>query len=250
MENSLKVAPSYHLTKAQFQELIGAAVQAAKKNPDPHGPGELLGFPVIPSYADTIANVAHVLSGVNYAASGSGILEVNGYILGRVIPFGKQIDNFKNTVNQLGNHMQTKDLGNYLAKALVFVVIGSNDYILNYLLPVLFKSSLIYDPQQYADLLIQHYKGHVLELHRLGLRKFSLTEIPPVGCIPIEMTTHVATPPGECDSSNNLVQMFNIRFKSLVYNLNSENPGSIFTLGAAYQIYNDIRDNADSYGKN
>ncbi|KAG8383337.1 hypothetical protein BUALT_Bualt04G0002000 [Buddleja alternifolia] len=211
--------------------------------------GELLGFPVIPSYADTIANGSDVLSGVNYASSGSGILEDSGYALGRVIPFGKQIDNLKNTMNQLENQMQTEELNNYLAKALVFVAIGSNDYINNYMIPVLYKSSLIYDPQQYADLLVQLYKGHILELHTLGLRKFYLTEIPPVGCIPIELTIHVATPSGECDSSsNNLVQMFNIRLKSLVYNLNSENLGSIFTLGASYKILNDLRDNADSYG--
>ncbi|KAG8364457.1 hypothetical protein BUALT_Bualt19G0130800 [Buddleja alternifolia] len=185
---------------------------------------------------DTIANGTDVLSGVNYVSSGSRILEDTGYIL-----FGKQIDNLKSTVIQLGNQMQKEELSNYLAKALVFVLIGGNDYINNYMVPVLYKSSLIYDPQQYADLLI-------LELHRLGLRKFCLTEIPPVGCIPIELTIHVATSPGECaSSSNNLVQMFNIRPKSLVHNLNSGGPGSIFTLGASFQMFTDLRDNADTY---
>ncbi|KAG8363928.1 hypothetical protein BUALT_Bualt19G0073400 [Buddleja alternifolia] len=39
MENSMQIAPSYHLTKEQLQELIDTAIQVAKKIPDPHGPG-------------------------------------------------------------------------------------------------------------------------------------------------------------------------------------------------------------------
>lgn len=46
--------------------------------------------------------------------------------------------------------------------------------------------------------------------------------------------------------------MFNSQLKSLVYPLNSDYPGSVFTLGASFQIFIDIdlRDNADAYGEN
>ncbi|KAK6150664.1 hypothetical protein DH2020_015596 [Rehmannia glutinosa] len=210
--------------------------------------GELLGLPLIPSYADTNAKGVDILSGVNYASAGAGILEDTGYLFGRVIPLREQIDNFKTTLNQLRDRMQTEDLSDYLAKAFVFVDMGANDYLNNYILPMLYKSSHTYSPQQYADLLIKLYTGYILQLQNLGLRKFFLAEVAPIGCIPAVMLKSRA-PPGECDdSSNNLVQMFNSRLKSLVYRLNSDNPGSVFTLGASFQMFIDLRDNADAYG--
>ncbi|KAI3473550.1 hypothetical protein Pfo_031208 [Paulownia fortunei] len=210
--------------------------------------GELFGLPLIPSYADTIAKGADILSGVNYASAGAGILEDTGYAFGRVIPLSEQIDNFKRTLNQLKNQMQTEELSNYLAKAIVFVEMGANDYLNNYLLPPLYKSSHIYSPQQFADLLIKLYNGYILELRSLGLRKFFIPEVAPIGCVPFKVDKGLA-PAGECKStSNDLVQMFNSRLRSLVYRLNSDYPGSVFILGDSFQMFTYLRDNADAYG--
>ncbi|XP_011083333.1 GDSL esterase/lipase At5g08460 [Sesamum indicum] len=210
--------------------------------------GEFLGLPLIPSYADTAAKGADILSGVNYASAGAGILEETGYHFGRVIPLGEQVSNFKTTLNQLRNQMQEEELSNYLAKAIVFVDMGANDYLNNYLLPHLYRSMTTYSPQQFADLLINLYTGHILELQSLGLRKFFIAEAAPIGCIPFIIGSELA-PSGKCQNfSNNLVQIFNSRLKPLVYNLNSDHPGSVFTLGSSYQLFMDLRDNAEAYG--
>ncbi|KAL0349492.1 UNVERIFIED_CONTAM: GDSL esterase/lipase [Sesamum radiatum] len=210
--------------------------------------GEFLEFPLIPSYADTVAKGADVLSGVNYASAGAGILEETGYHYGRVIPLSEQVSNFKTTLNQLRNKMQEEELSNYLAKALVFVDMGANDYLNNYILPGVYRSMATYSPQQFADLLIKLYTGNILELQSLGLRKFFIAEVAPIGCIPF-LTRSGPVPSGKCqDFSNNLVQIFNSRLKPLVYRLNSDHPGSVFTLGSSYQLFMDLHDNAEAYG--
>lgn len=58
--------------------------------------------------------------------------------------------------------MGAGNLAVYLAKSIVFVIVGSNDYINNYLLPNLYNSSSSYNPQDYADLLLNHYTRQIL----------------------------------------------------------------------------------------
>lgn len=50
----------------------------------------------------------------------------------------------------------------YLRSSLAVVILGSNDYLNNYLLPSLYTSSYIYNPADYADLLIKHYTRQIL----------------------------------------------------------------------------------------
>ncbi|CAA0839282.1 GDSL esterase/lipase [Striga hermonthica] len=210
--------------------------------------GELLGLPLIPSYADANAKGENIMYGVNYASAGSGILEDTGDQLGRLVPLREQISNFESTLNQLKDQMQTEDLSDYLAKAIVFLDMGSNDYLNNYLFPFEHQSSKSNSPQEFADLLVKQYEGHILELQKLGVRKFFIAEVAPIGCIPFFLGQG-KVPPGECEpSSNNLAQMFNSRLKPLVNRLNSENPGSVFSLGGSFKIFMTLRDNADDYG--
>lgn len=58
--------------------------------------------------------------------------------------------------------MGDQELSNYLAKAIVIMSLGSNDYINNYMQPSFYASSYIYSPKDYADLLINHYTRQIL----------------------------------------------------------------------------------------
>ncbi|KAL2532951.1 GDSL esterase/lipase [Abeliophyllum distichum] len=153
---------------------------------------ELVGLPILPAYENPSTNGKNILFG------------------GHRFPLSEQIQNFKNTLNQLRNQMEEDEISKYLANALVLMAIGSNDYINNYLMPQIFKSSHLYSPGDFADLLIKQYAGYILEVHNLGLRKFYLVGIPPYGCTPFQLTTGHA-PPGQCiSSSNNIVEMFQL----------------------------------------
>ncbi|KAL2553331.1 GDSL esterase/lipase [Forsythia ovata] len=209
---------------------------------------ELVGLPILPAYENPSTNGENILFGVNYASSAAGILDESGSNFGHRFPLSEQIQNFKNTLNQLRNQMEEDEISKYLANALVLMAIGSNDYINNYLMPQIFKSSHLYSPGDFADLLIKQYAGYLLELHNLGLRKFYLVGNPPCGCTPFQLSIGHA-PPGQCiSSSNNIVEMFNSRLKSLVLRLNSNFQDSQFVFGPSFQWFFELRDNPFAYG--
>ena len=54
---------------------------------------------------------------------------------GERFSFSKQIENFGITKRELQNQLSDTDLKHYLEKALAVLILGSNDYINNYLIP-------------------------------------------------------------------------------------------------------------------
>ncbi|RDX69215.1 GDSL esterase/lipase, partial [Mucuna pruriens] len=184
---------------------------------------------------------------LNYASAASGILEETGRNLGEHISFSHQVQNFKTTVRQLKIQMEERKLSQPLANSLAVVDHGNNDYINNYLIPEQYGSSFLYNSKEYADFLIKLYKGKILTLHGLGLRKFLLGGLAPLGCIPSQLSTGLA-PPGECRSYvNDIVDMFNVLLRSLVDQLNANHHGSIFVYGNTYRIFSELIHNAKAY---
>ena len=53
------------------------------------------------------------------------------------------------------------DLRKYLAKSIIAINIGSNDYINNYLMPDRYSSSQIYGGKEYATLLIKTLSAQI-----------------------------------------------------------------------------------------
>ncbi|XP_019433916.1 PREDICTED: GDSL esterase/lipase At1g71250-like [Lupinus angustifolius] len=210
---------------------------------------EKIGLPYLPPFADTTAQGSiNILSGVNYASAAAGIIEVTGRHLGERISFSKQVQNFETTLSQLKTQVNIEILTKKLAKSLTVVNHGSNDYINNYLLPKLYATSFICDPKSYAELLVQLYKKQILTLHGLGLRKFLLGGLGPLGCIPNQLSRGSA-PPGQCVSYvNKIVSMFNDALRTLVDQLNSDYNGSVFVFGNTYGVLSDIINNPNTYG--
>lgn len=58
--------------------------------------------------------------------------------------------------------MEEEELRDHLAKALVVMALGSNDYINNYLQPSFYTTSFVYNPKEFADLLITRYTRQIL----------------------------------------------------------------------------------------
>ncbi|KAF6135261.1 hypothetical protein GIB67_033595 [Kingdonia uniflora] len=195
--------------------------------------------------ANTVEKMLH---GVNFASAAAGILDQTGQFLGDRFSLGQQIANFKSSSEELRNKMGGKNMSQFLAKSITMVVVGSNDYINNYLLPTLYVTSYYYTPQDYANLLIERYTQNLLELYNAGLRKIFLAGVGPLGCIPNQLATNF-TPPGECVSNvNEIVGMFNERLKSLVDQLNSDHHDAVFVYGNTFGAVNDMLNSPSNYG--
>ncbi|XP_026416884.1 GDSL esterase/lipase At1g71250-like [Papaver somniferum] len=210
--------------------------------------GDLLGLPYIPAHA-SVDKVEMMQRGVNYASAAGGILDVTGRDLGDRFSLGQQVGHFTENMNQLRKEMGAKmNMSEYLSKSIAVVIIGSNDYINNYLLPTLYATSYYYRPDDYADLLINHFSEKLMELHSAGLRKFFLAGVGPLGCIPNQLANNFV-PHGQCVSYvNQMVQMFNVRLRSLIDSMNNKNPGAIFVYGDTFGAFNDMIKNPSKYG--
>lgn len=78
---------------------------------------------------------------------------------GQRITFSGQVENYKNTVSQvvelLGDENTAAD---YLRRCIYTIGMGSNDYLNNYFMPQFYATSRQYNPEQYAEDLINRYK--------------------------------------------------------------------------------------------
>ncbi|KAE9593507.1 hypothetical protein Lal_00029044 [Lupinus albus] len=230
--------------------------------------GEMLGVPSPPPFADPATVGARILNGVNYASATSGILDESGRHYGYRYSLNQQILNFERTLsqyrmtmmnntneyrtmmnntNEYRTMMNATTLNQFLAKSIAIVASGSNDYINNYLLPPLYRTSYTYNAQEFGNLLVNSYVRQILALHSLGLRKFFLSGIGPLGCIPSQRAGRLAVP-GRCaDVVNQMVGFFNEGLRSMVDQLNKDHPHSMFVYGNAYGVFGDILNNPSAY---
>ncbi|KAJ4822422.1 hypothetical protein Tsubulata_048179 [Turnera subulata] len=209
--------------------------------------GEMLGVPYPPAFANPSTAGSRLLGGVNYASAAAGILDESGQHYGQRYSLSQQVLNFETTLNQLRTLMSGTNLTEYLGKSIAVLVFGSNDYINNYLMPSIYSSSFNYSPPDFANLLLNHYARQLLTLYSLGLRKFLLAGIGPLGCIPNQRASGQA-PPDRCvDYVNQILGTFNEGLRSLVDQLN-KHPGAIFVYGNTYGAVGDILNNPGNYG--
>ncbi|KAK4413465.1 GDSL esterase/lipase [Sesamum alatum] len=211
--------------------------------------GAWLGIAAPPPFSDPTTTGTRILGGVNYASAAAGILDETGQHYGERYSLSQQVLNFESTLSQLRTMMSGPNLSKYLSKAIALLVIGSNDYINNYLMPTMYPSSFNYNPNQFANLLLNRYARQLVALYSVGLRKFVITGIGPLGCIPNVLATGQA-PPGRCvDYVNQILGPFNQGLLSLVNIMNNgTHPGSMFVYGNSYAAIGDILNNPERYG--
>ncbi|CAM8913359.1 unnamed protein product [Rhodiola kirilowii] len=207
---------------------------------------EYLGLPYAPPYlSGSAANVA----GINYASGSCGILPETGNILGKCLNLNEQISLFGSTVTKkLSRQLNGTDaLISHLSKSIFIVSIGSNDYINNYLQPQFYNTSNRYPPREFAQLLVNSLKERLHRLYDIGARKVIMFEIGPIGCIPSLTRTHKHD--GQCvEEFNKLVIYFNDLLPTMLNNLTSTLPGSMFVDGHAHWIGYDAVTNPKKYG--
>ncbi|KAL0800808.1 hypothetical protein Bca101_055983 [Brassica carinata] len=209
---------------------------------------QLLGISSPPPFADPTTSGNRILGGVNYASAAAGILDESGQNYGDRFSMNRQMLNLGTTLIQLRTMMSPQNLTDYLARSLVILVFGSNDYINNYLMPNLYSSSRIYRPPEFANLLLSQYARQLLTLYGLGLRKIYITGVAPLGCLPNQRATGIAPPERCVDTVNQILGTFNQGIRSIVDQLNRRLPGAIYVYGNTYGAFGDMLNNPAAYG--
>ncbi|XP_057957115.1 GDSL esterase/lipase At4g16230-like [Malania oleifera] len=204
----------------------------------------------IPPYLDPTTVGEAVLQGVNYASSTGGILKQTGFFFFGRINMDEQIDYFVKTRQDIISMIGAPAAQNLLNKALFTITIGSNDFMNKYTLPIgSISERIVASTETIVAILISKYRLQVTRLYDLDARKFLVTSIAPIGCIPFMRDTNSFAGSDNCvGKSNQVVQLFNTRLKSLVVELTANLEGSKFVYADGYHILDDMIRNYKEYG--
>ncbi|XP_065863836.1 GDSL esterase/lipase At4g16230-like [Euphorbia lathyris] len=190
-----------------------------------------------------------VLRGVNYASGGGGILIPTGKVFGGRIFLDAQLDNFEKTKEEIISHMGAPATLDLLQNALFSVTIGSNDFINNYLTPVLsIPEQKLVPPEVFVGSMISRFRLQLTRLYNLGARKIVVVNVGPIGCIPFERDTNPSAGIDCVSFPNQMVQLYNKELKTLVAELQTRLTGSNLIYADVYHIVDDILQNYKSYG--
>ncbi|TXG59524.1 hypothetical protein EZV62_014097 [Acer yangbiense] len=213
--------------------------------------GEELGAPnyAVPFLAPNSTGKI-ILNGVNYASGGGGILNATGRIFVNRIGMDVQVDYFNITRKQFDKLLGASKARDYIMKKSFFsITIGANDFLNNYLLPVLSIGTRITEtPDAFVDDMISHLRDQLTRLYRLDARKFVVGNVGPIGCIPYQKTINQLKE-NECvELSNKLALQYNGKLKDLLTQLNENLPGSTFVHANVYDLVMDLIVNYKKYG--
>ncbi|WVZ86808.1 hypothetical protein U9M48_033536 [Paspalum notatum var. saurae] len=212
--------------------------------------GEALGQKSLaPPYLAPNSSAAVMNSGNNYGSGSSGIFDDTGsFYIGR-IPLGQQIRYFEKTRSQILEAMGEEAATDFFKKALFIIAAGSND-ILEYLSPsVPFFGREKPDPSYFQDALVSNLTFYLKRLNELGARKFVVSDVGPLGCIPYVRALEFV-PAGECSTyANRVTEGYNKKLKRMLEKMNQEmGPASKFVYTNTYGIVMEIIQDYHRYG--
>lgn len=212
--------------------------------------GQQVGFKIFtPPYLAPTTRGAVILQGVNYASGGGGIVNETGVLFVGRINFDAQIDNFANTRQDIISQIGAPAAARLLETALFTVTIGSNDFLNNYLVPVVTEvRQRTTPPEIFINSLISKYRVQLTRLYNLGGRQFLIPNVGPLGCTPYQRDVNLIAGDNCATRPNQLVQSFNPQLKSLLMELTAKLNGSTFLYANVNHIFTDIIQNYKSYG--
>ncbi|XP_027079393.1 GDSL esterase/lipase At2g23540 [Coffea arabica] len=213
--------------------------------------GEELGQPyyATPFLAPNCTGEA-ILHGVNYASGGGGIMNATGRIFVNRLSMDIQVDYFNITRKQIDKLLGPSKAKERISKNSIFsVTIGSNDFLNNYLLPVISMGARItQSPDAFIDDLLNHLRGQLTRLYKLDARKFVIGNVGPIGCIPYQKTINQLTADQCVALPNKLALQYNARLKDLLAELNDNLKGATFVHANVYDLVMELLTNYKSYG--
>ncbi|KAL3518002.1 hypothetical protein ACH5RR_020591 [Cinchona calisaya] len=199
----------------------------------------------IPPFLQPNISDNEFISGVSFASAGSGFDELTTAVSG-VISMSRQIEYLKEYTEQLIRIVGEKEAQRILAAALVVISAGTNDFIFNfYDIPT---RRLQFSVSEYQDFLQNKLQDFVKELHHLGCRKIVVTGLPPIGCLPIQLTAKLSILRRCVDKENLDSQSYNEKLEKLLPKLQETLPGTKILYVDTYSHLMDMIKNPQKYG--
>ncbi|KAF5180240.1 GDSL esterase/lipase [Thalictrum thalictroides] len=218
--------------------------------------GYLLGIEFIPACNDPRTTGSNLLRGVNFASSSAGILNDTGAKIGQNLPMSRQVELFGEKIlpelkslmeNSNGEESATNTFEHFVAKSLIFSSLGNNDLLNHYL--GRFANPLNKPiPPQFWDSVLIAYSDQLKKLYSYGARKFLVTGLGPLGCVPYVIASF-GQDPNQCyEHHNEIAVQYSLKIKAMVQQLNQDLPGAYVLYWNVYPLIRQIIDNPSQYG--
>ncbi|KAJ8443929.1 hypothetical protein Cgig2_032753 [Carnegiea gigantea] len=205
----------------------------------------------IPAYLDPAHSNRDLLTGVSFASAGSGLDDLTIKIT-RALDLTGQVRYFEEAVNRVVGLVGKEKANRTVENALFLISVGTNDMAVNYFdLPT---RALQFSPSEYSDFLIARLRDIIQWLYKLGGRRFAVVGLPPIGCLPIQVTvgsilndTHWLQ--RSCvDHQNEVSQVYNGRLQAALNELQSQYSHARFVYTDIYSPLDDMISHPSSYG--
>uniref|UniRef100_A0ACD5VLJ5 Uncharacterized protein n=1 Tax=Avena sativa TaxID=4498 RepID=A0ACD5VLJ5_AVESA len=207
---------------------------------------EVLGIKeLFPPYRSAPGELTDTATGVCFASAGSGLDDATA-TNARVATLASQLDDFRELLGRMG----AAKAGEVVGKSVFLVSAGTNDMMMNYYMLPSGRSR--YTVDQYHDLLIGKLRSYIQSLYGLGARRMLVAGLPPVGCLPLQLTlAELRQPPrpdGCIADQNAAAQSYNAKLQRMLAEFQSASPGSRPVYADIYTPLLDMVDHSDKYG--
>ncbi|CAJ1932763.1 unnamed protein product [Sphenostylis stenocarpa] len=200
----------------------------------------------VPPFLDPKLSDEDLRTGVSFASGGSGYDDLTIALSG-AIPVSKQIEYFKVYIGKLKGIAGENEAKQILGDSLVFISAGTNDFILNfYDFPTRKMEFNIDGHQDYVQNRLQTF---VKELYGLGCRKFAVSGLPCIGCLPIQITAKLITDRKCAENENSDAKLYNKKLGRLLLQLQAMLPGSKVVYTDVYDTLFNLINEPQKYGE-
>ncbi|KAH9611825.1 hypothetical protein KSS87_006768 [Heliosperma pusillum] len=212
---------------------------------------------VLHPYLDQSISEKDLITGVSFGSGGSGFDELTSFSTG-AIPMLKQVEYLREYITKIEKIVGEKHSKEIINKAIVVVNAGTDDFVISYYdLQIRrlqynvtgYQYFVLKKVQNFIEVLFPFYLLFP-ELYELGCRTIIVTGLPPIGCLPIQMTARFKTPSKRVclDDQNAVAMSYNQKLLELVPHTQASLPGSRILYADIYTPFTDLITNSHDYG--
>ncbi|EFH56116.1 GDSL-motif lipase/hydrolase family protein [Arabidopsis lyrata subsp. lyrata] len=184
--------------------------------------------PTLPAYLNPSVKPVDLLTGVSFASAGGG-LDDRTAKSSLTLTMDKQWSYFEEALGKMKSLVGDSETNRVIKNAVIVISAGTNDMIFNVYDHVL--GSLI-SVSDYQDSLLTKVEVFVQRLYDAGARRITIAGLPPIGCLPVQVTlASVKTPRifhhRICtENQNDDSRVYNKKLQKLIFRLSQRLRGS------------------------
>ncbi|KAM1595197.1 hypothetical protein PS2_001485 [Malus domestica] len=205
---------------------------------------------LLTAYRDRRLTDRDLLTGVSFASGGSGLDDLT-LAVSKATSLSRQLEDFDEALRRMRRTVGEKNCSEIVNNAVFVISVGTNDMVFNlYDVPVT-RRKIEFSPSGYQDFLLKRLGSFIQNLHKRGARRFQVAGLPPIGCLPMQLTIgsifnglrRVCVEQQNKDS-----QAYNTNLQGLIQRLQASLPGSRLAYFDTYHPILDMFNNPSKYG--